>query len=203
MDESPQMALVPTEASIITPDEVLVGRLRSGESAAGDELVRRYGQPLLGYLHRLSGNASLAEELHQQTWLSVLDHLDRFDDSSGKGSFRAWLFRIATNKVNDLWRSRGRQKKATDGLRLVTDQEAPDASQAPEAAETQLKLQRAMEQLPESQRQVVAMRYYSNMKFAEIAQALGCPLNTALGRMHKALMKLRKLLEQQDKAGMP
>lgn len=203
MDESPQMSLVPAEAPPIITDEVLVGRLRSGEASAGDELVRRYAQGLLGYLHRLSGNANLAEELHQQTWLSVLDHLDRFDDASGKGSFRAWLFRIATNKVNDLWRARGRQKKATEGLRLVTDQQAPDASHAPEALETQEKLQRALQQLPEAQRQVVVMRYYSNMKFTEIAQALGCPLNTALGRMHKALMKLQKLLEQQKPAGNP
>src|SRR5690242_6573399 len=95
-------------------DEQLVGRLRSGETAAGETLVRRYHQPLMRYLQRLTRSDSLAEELHQQTWLSVLDHLNRFDATSSGGGFKAWLFRIATNKANDLWRSRGREKAAKE-----------------------------------------------------------------------------------------
>ena len=196
MIELPRTTTSPLDPEVTVSDETLVGRLRSGETAAGDELVRRHCPAMLRYLQRLTGNAGLAEELHQQTWLSVLDHLDRFDDASGPGSFKAWMYRIATNKVNDLWRSRGRQKKATDGLRLVTDQTFPDASTGPQAAEAQKNLHRAIAELPESQRQVVCMRYYSNMKFVEIAAAMGCPLNTALGRMHKALLKLRKLLDE-------
>jgi RNA polymerase sigma-70 factor (ECF subfamily) len=56
-------------------------------------------------------------------------------------------------------------------------------------------LLRAIEKLPENQRQVLMLRYYSNLKFVEIAELLGCPLNTALGRMHKAMIKLRQLME--------
>ncbi len=48
--------------------------------------------------------------------------------------------------------------------------------------------------MPESQRQVLLLRYYSNLKFIEIAEMLGCPLNTALGRVHKALIKLRQVM---------
>lgn len=195
MSQSPQMTITASEVSPVVADEVLVRRLRGGEQGAGDELVRRHCEALLRYLHRLSGNPTLAEELHQQTWVSVLEHLDRFDDTSGPGSFRAWVFRIATNKVNDLWRSRGRAKRATDGLRLVTDQTSEDASMAMEGAELGDKVRRAIEELPDSQKQVVCMRYYANMKFTEIAATLGCPLNTALGRMHKAMLKLRKMLE--------
>jgi len=58
-------------------DELLVQRLRDGDAAAGDVLVRRYCEPLMRYLQRLTRSEQLAEELHQQTWLSVLDHLDR------------------------------------------------------------------------------------------------------------------------------
>ena len=57
------------------------------------------------------------------------------------------------------------------------------------------KLKRAIDQLPENQKQVVLLRYYSNMKFVDIAATLGCPLNTALGRMHKAMQKLKALME--------
>ena len=67
------------------------------------------------YLQRVAGE-HVAEELHQQTWLSVLDHVENFDAASSGGGFKAWLFRIATNKANDFWRSKGwrrLQKKAS------------------------------------------------------------------------------------------
>ena len=56
------------------------------------------------------------------------------------------------------------------------------------------KLAGAIHQLPENQRQVLLLRYYSNLKFIEIAEVVGCPLNTALGRMHKAMLKLKELM---------
>jgi hypothetical protein len=61
--------------------------------------------------------------------------------------------------------------------------------------EQELKLQKAIAQLPENQRQVLLLRFYSDMKFVEIAEVLGCPLNTALGRVHKAVLKLRQLMK--------
>ncbi len=182
-------------------DEELVRRLRDGETAAGETLVRRYHVSLMRYLRRLAGSDHSAEELHQQTWLSVLEHIEKFDadvKSGGTGAgggFKAWLFRIATNKANDTWRSRGREKVAKEGLKLVTDEEGPDAGHRLEGSEQEQKLRWAIEQLPENQRQVLMLRYYSEMKFVEIAQMLGCPLNTALGRMHKAMLKLKQLME--------
>jgi RNA polymerase sigma-70 factor (ECF subfamily) len=175
-------------------DEELLRRLRGGESSAGEALARRYYPSLMRYLVRVAGSNHVAEELLQQTWLSVLEHIDKFDATSSSGGFKAWLFRIATNKANDTWRSRGREKVAKAGLKLVTDEEGPDASQRMEGSEQEEKLRRAIGQLPENQRQVLLLRYYSEMKFVEIAQMLGCPLNTALGRMHKAMLKLKELM---------
>lgn len=179
-----------------TPDALLVERLRNGQSTAGEELVRKYYQPLVRYLHRLVGSEQLAEEMHQQTWLSVLEHLHRFDAKNVNGGFKAWLFRIATNKANDHWRGAGREKAAKQGLRLVTDEELPAADFRMEGSEQEQKLKRAIEKLPEAQKQVLMLRYYSNLKFIEIAQMLGCPLNTALGRMHKAMLKLKELMAE-------
>jgi len=175
-------------------DEALVVRLREGESAAGEVLGKRYHQPLMRYLQRLTHDDHVAEELHQQSWISVLDHLDRFGASSGSGGFKAWLFRIATNKANDLWRSRGREKVAKDGLKLVTEEESPEASYHLEAGDQERNLRRAIDALPENQKQVLLLRYYSDLKFVEIAEMLGCPLNTALGRMHKAMLKLKQMM---------
>jgi len=187
----------PVEGDVVQaeiPDSALIARLRAGESAAGESLVRKYYQPLVRYLQRLVGNDQVAEEMHQQTWLSVLEHLDRFDPNACAGGFKAWLFRIATNKANDFWRSSGREKVAKEGLKLVVDQEDPAADHRMEGSEMEVKLRSAIERLPEPQRQVLVLRYYSNMKFVEIAELLGCPLNTALGRMHKAMIKLKELM---------
>src|SRR3954470_7899741 len=98
-------------------DEELVALLRDGSPSAGEVLVKRYCQPLMRYLQRITGSDHLAEELHQQTWLSVLDHIERFDKTSSTGGFKAWVFRIATNKANDHWRSTGREKVAKEGLK--------------------------------------------------------------------------------------
>ena len=184
------------DAAPAASDEELIEQLRDGAAAAGEQLVRRYFQPLMRYLVRIVGSDHLAEELHQQTWLSVLDHLDKFDSKSTvSGGFKAWLFRIATNKANDHWRSAGRERVAKEGLMRIVDETAPHAGHRLEGAEQEQKLLVAIEKLPEAQRQVLMLRYYSNLKFVEIAELLGCPLNTALGRMHKATMKLKQLME--------
>jgi RNA polymerase sigma factor (sigma-70 family) len=188
--------ITPANAS----DEMLVRRLLAGEQWAGDGLTKRHCTSLQRYLQRLVRNDLLAEELHQQTWISALENLDKFDVTSGGGGFKAWLFRIATNKAHDHWRSRGREKKVKDGLRLVTEEIAPDASHRLEGAEAEKKLRAAIEMLPDNQKEVLLMRYYGNLKFVEIAEMLGCPLNTALGRMHKAMIRLRELLAEPEPA---
>ena len=189
-------SLEPVPQGSEPPDALLVERLRKGETAAGESLVRKYYQPLVRYLQRLVGNEQIAEEMHQQTWLSVLEHLDRFDARHVSGGFKAWLFRIATNKANDHWRSSGREKAAKEGLKLVSDDVLPAADHRMEGSEQEQRLKRAIEQLPDAQRQVLMLRYYSNLKFVEIAEMLGCPLNTALGRMHKAMLKLKELMAE-------
>ena len=179
----------------VETDAFLLGRLRDGDAGAGEKLVLRYHEPLIRYLYRLSGKMTVAEDLHQQAWLAVMEHIDRFDASIASGGFKAWLFRIATNKANDLWRSAKRQRSAYTGAMLIADTESPQADAHAEATEEAAKLRDAIARLPEPQRQVLLLRYYSGLKFVEIAETLGCPLNTALGRMHKAVQKLKEMME--------
>ena len=204
-------------------DEALVRRLRDGDAAAGEALVGRYAEPLLKYLRRLVGGQERAEEVHQQAWLSVLEHLDQFDAKhpaaatggggaagsaagGGAGGFKPWLFRIATNKAHDHHRRGGRDDSARRGygrLRLAGGDGPMGAVAGPpteraERDERAERLRAAVDALPEPQRQVVLLRYYAGLKFTEIADLVGCPLNTALGRMHKASAKLRKALADED-----
>jgi len=187
-------ALVEKPAPVVS-DETLAARMRAGQVAAGEELVRRYYSPLIGYLRRMTDSVGMAEEVHQQTWLSVLEHVDKFDArGSSSGSFKAWLFRIATNKTADYWRGVGREKTAKAGLKLVSDEAMPAADHRLEETDEERRLHEAIGQLTENQRQVLLLRYYSKLKFVEIAAVVGCPLNTALGRMHKAMLKLKELM---------
>ncbi len=190
----PAPVLAEANAVPLESDEAIMLRLAGGESRAATELIGRHGQAVGRYLQRLLGDELAAEELLQQTWLSILENSDKFDPNTAAGGFKAWLFRIATNKANDHWRRRGRDKSAMLQLRLRHDEIVPDASARPQAREQAEKMQWAIAQLPENQRQVLLMRYYADLKFVQIAQLLGCPLNTALGRMHKATIKLRELL---------
>ena len=178
----------------VETDEFLLGLIRQGDATAGEKLVLRYHEPLLRYLMRVTGKLHLAEELQQQTWVSVLQHVDKFNPASTGGGFKAWLFRIATNKANDLWRSKGRERTAMKGLTHITDDQTSDAGTQFQATQDDVRVRDAIARLPEPQRQVLMLRYYSGLKFVEIADMLGCPLNTALGRMHKALSKLRDML---------
>lgn len=177
-------------------DELLLGQLRQGDARAGEKLVLRYHEPLSRYLRRLTGQVQAAEDLQQQTWLSVLEHIEKFDPSSAVGGFKAWLFRIATNKTNDLWRAKGRERAAHVELQQTAESIVPDAGHRIQGMEDEAALRDAISRLPEAQRQVLLLRYYSGLKFVEIAEILGCPLNTALGRMHKAMLKLKELMER-------
>ncbi len=119
--------VVPVVSITEIDDETLALRSRKVTTRPSEELVKRYATPLLRYLHRLTGSDNAAEELFRQTWLSVLEHVGKFNPKQG-GGFKAWLYRIATNKANDLWRSKSREKNAKEGLKLVTDESFPDAS---------------------------------------------------------------------------
>ena len=179
-------------------DEALLARLSRGDVSAGEKLVARHYAPLMRYLQRTAGPRA-AEDLLQQTWLSVLTHADRFVADAGSGSFRGWLFRIATNKTKDHWRSAGREKAAKDGYARVTEGAAPWAGHVADGAEQCEKLRLAIDGLPQGQREVLLLRYYGNMKFSDIADVLGCPVNTALTRAHKGLLKLRDAMAHEPR----
>jgi len=178
----------------------LLNKCRTGDRRAWDLLVETYWQRLFGYALRATNNQEIARDLVQETFLRIVQNLDRYDD---QGKFEAWMFRILVNLVRDNSRMMTRRPiRSTvinhQGGGELTD-ELPGKLRAPadsyEHAENVDRLLNAIERLPDMDRQVLMLRHYADMPFKEIAKVLNCPLGTVLARTHRALGKLRTLME--------
>jgi RNA polymerase sigma-70 factor (ECF subfamily) len=103
------------------------------------------------------------------------------------GSLKGWLYRVATNACYKIFRKQKRESYVHEsGLPACIDDPAPDIIK-------EIEMQKLLNRLPESQRVVVVLKFYENMRYQEIADVLCCPLGTVKSRMHEALKNIRKL----------
>lgn len=180
-----------------TSDLELARALRAGSGDAADQLVERHGRSLMAYLRAKSPEAA---DLYQETWLRAIRRIESFKG----GSFRAWLTVIARNCMID--QSRRRRPTfsldARDGsgnsLADTLQDESPPAATQLAGEETRQRIVDRITALPPDQREVFLLRTQQELSFAEIARLLGIPLNTALGRMHYAVTRLRRELGMND-----
>lgn len=179
----------------------LLVRCQHGDRAAWDILVDAYWQRLFGYALRATNNAELAQDLVQETFLRIVQRLGKYDD---QGKFEAWLFRILVNLVRDHGRSLSRHPMQStviesDGERIELTDELAGKVPAPfdplYHREDIDALQLALRKLPEGDRQILMLRHFADMPFKDIARTLNCPIGTVLARAHRALGKLRGLME--------
>jgi RNA polymerase sigma-70 factor, ECF subfamily len=180
---------------------VLLARCQAGDRTAWDTLVDAYWQRLFGYALRATNNAELAQDMVQETFLRIVQRLGCYDD---QGKFEAWLFRILVNLVRDHGRSLSRHPTQStvieiDGERIeLTDElsgKVPSPFDPLHLQEDVDALQTAMRALPEGDRQILLLRHFADMPFKDIARTLNCPIGTVLARAHRALGKLRGLME--------
>ncbi|MBI1373252.1 MAG: sigma-70 family RNA polymerase sigma factor [Phycisphaera sp.] len=169
-----------------------------GDQAAWRELVEDYSGRVYGLLLRQCRNAELAEEITQATFVKIVSKLPDYDE---QGRFESWLFRIAINRLRDEMRRRKRQASTMDFAETPPEavgqtSNGPMPGDRMDTQEEHDKLHTAIAQLPEADREVLYMRYTAELSFAQIAEALEQPLGTVLARSHRALKKLRTLLEQ-------
>ena len=179
----------------------LLTRCQAGDKAAWGTLVEAYWQRLFGYALRATSNAELAQDLVQETFLRIVQRLGKYDD---QGKFEAWLFRILVNLVRDHGRSLARHPTQStviesDGERIEMTDELSGKIPAPydplQQREDVDALQIALRKLPEGDRQILMLRHFADMPFKDIARTLNCPIGTVLARAHRALAKLRGLME--------
>lgn len=173
-------------------DADLLRRHRAGDPRALPQLMERYEVPLFQFLVGMLRDHHQAEDALQETFVKALERLETVDEDH----LRGWLFTVAYHQAMLFKR---RQKKVLPNLSLreegVAD-EAPGPLSEAEARDEARRLRALVDRLPSAQREVVRQRVYEGKRFREIAEALGCPLNTALARMHDGLKRLRLLWEQ-------
>lgn len=158
------------------------------ENLAG--LIAAHQGSLFAFLYRMCGDADLAEELMQETFVRALRAAERYRPQVRVST---WLFSIAANLVRDRWRRRARR-----GEELPL-QELPLAS--PDSTEAQVlqgisheRVREALLRLPLEHRSALVLRYYHDLSYEEIAIALACPVGTVRSRIHNGLKRLRTLL---------
>jgi RNA polymerase sigma-70 factor (ECF subfamily) len=173
-------------------DEALVALAARSEQSALAELYDRFGRPAYGLALRSLRDESLAEDAVQDAFLAVWRTAPRFLPERGKAS--TWILTLVHRRAVDLVRREERRRTDT----LDTDAEPGDRS-LPVEEEAWLRLQRervqtALRQLPDQQREAIELAYYGGFTQSELAERLGQPLGTIKSRMFLGLGRLRELL---------
>ncbi len=187
-----------------TTDEVLLSRYRDeGRTADFDALVHRYERELFRYLARYTGDAALAEDVFQNTFLQV--HLKRALYEDGR-PVRPWLYSIATHQAVDALRKVGRHPTISLDQRGGSSGESEPSALVDllvggdlgplaelQGEERKRWVTSAIEKLPEALKQTLILAYFQDLKYREIADIQKIPVGTVKSRLHAALAKLTEM----------
>ena len=162
-------------------DDQLVLEFQQGSRDAFRELFDRYRDPIYGFFRRRLDNPSRAEELTQECFLALLRNASRYEP---RASFRSYLYGIAVRMV-----FAERRKAAHE----TSDSNAPEPRSA-ENLDAALWIRRALEHLDADDREILMLREYEQLSYAEIAGMLRLPVNTVRSRLFRARMALKEIL---------
>lgn len=182
-------------------DEELVGMYIDGNNSAFDIILKRHESKVFTYLLCTVKNQELAEDLFQDIFIKVVVRIKN-GHYAEHGKFSSWLMRIVHNHVIDHFRTSPSEIVISkDGTEydLLNDQNiATNENREKEMIDRQTlnEIKDLINLLPETQREVVVMRYFDELSFKEIAIKKNCSINTALGRMHYAINNLRRMASQ-------
>ena len=183
-------------------DEEVVGRVRAGETALFEVIMRRYNQRLFRVALSILGNDDEAEDVTQDAYVRSYMHLDQFE---GRAKFSTWLTKIAVHEA--LARLRARQRiveiDAMSGAvedSMVLESKSPSPEQEVMTQTIKIVLESAIEKLPETYRSVFMMREVEGMSTAETAECLDLSEESVKVRLHRARSMLRKHIYAQTGA---
>jgi RNA polymerase sigma-70 factor (ECF subfamily) len=180
-------------------DKSLIDAHLKGDSEAFGELVRRYGDSLLGYLTRICRNREQAKDLFQETFRKVHEKAHTLRSSQ----FKSWLYTIATRVAMDSLRrsKRVRTVSLDDGVGCDGDNcpqpvaaDCDDPAVEASKAEQKELVRKAVESLPDRQRVTLVLAYYQGLSYREVAKILDCSIGTVKTQMFRALRTLAQRL---------
>ena len=193
------------------PDADVVALAQQGRDTAFRELIRRYERPVFSLIYRMVRDRELAEDLAQDTFIKVLNHIDRYRPEFKLSS---WLFKIANNVAIDHLRRRQLETISIDGAPNAQTAEAIGATSFDvsvdqesaldelEARELGTSIEGAISQLRPEYRSCIMLRHVEGRSYEEIAATLDLPLGTVKTYIHRARHELRKALEHlRDESG--
>lgn len=180
-------------------DGVLIKRYFEGNNAAFETLLKRHRTRILSSIYLLVGDRYLAEDIFQETFIKVIHNIQN-GKYNHEDKFLPWVLRIARNMSIDSIRSRKRMPVVvdTDG-RDVFDAMGitVDCQENHRIAKDDVDiLKQWIWELPEDQREVLILRQYADLSFKEIAALTETNINTCIGRMHYAILNLRKKMQK-------
>ena len=183
-------------------DTTLIAEFLSGNSNSFSILLDRYQKRVYGFIFSKVNDPELADDIFQDTFIKVVKNLRR-GKYKDKGRFLSWVIRIAHNLIMDHYRKINRLPKHESKIEnfdmldcLVEKSSSVEESMIKSQIHDYLKI--LIEELPESQKEVLRMRFFQDMSFREIGDMTGVSINTALGRMRYAVINLRKMIEERN-----
>ncbi len=181
-------------------DDQLVSAYAKGDNSAFDELLSRHQSRLYSYILHIVKDEDLANDLFQETFVKAIMTIkqNRYNET---GKFSAWISRIAHNLIIDYFRQEKSENTVSaddEDANLLNRKDLCDDNIEDMLVVDQIHadVKRLVDALPDSQREVLVMRYYKDMSFKEIAEATNVSINTALGRMRYAILNMRRIAEE-------
>jgi len=169
-------------------EQVLILRCQIGDKDALAGLIERYQAPLRYFISRLSANHETAEDIFQDTWLTVIRRIHSLKKTD---AFSTWLYRIARNKVYQQFRRKKKLSELDQNI-AVPNNTKNDIFSPEETA----KVHRCLKELLPEYREVLMLRFLEQMSYEQISQVINCRLGTVKSRIHYAKLALKKEMEK-------
>ena len=165
-------------------DEILVMDAQSGKAKAMEMLVSRWQKRLWLYAYRFTGNAEDAWDITQESWLGIIKGLRKLHNPA---SFKAWAYKITTNKSID-WLKKSKALKQINVIQECQHKTKHDSG-----------LNELLEKLEFKKRLILTLYYLENLSISEISVAMKIPKGTVKSRLYSARSELKKLYEKESK----
>lgn len=179
----------------------LLASAARGDASSWRTLVEVYSRRVFALARSRCGSAELAEEITQSVFVTIAAKLST-GQYTEEGKFEPWIFRVAMNRIRDEVRRRNRHAVPTDSDSLggmPSLETLPSPGDQEHSAQELIALRIALSELTDSDREIIELRHHGQMNFKDMSELLDEPLGTLLARHHRALRKLKELIEQQLK----